>query len=191
MDKFVKQKAAVLLAVGQREEAIALLMESFQADRDGAEKLLLALEAESSLPAFTVPDRKKLFHYAGVALSVLGMIVLAVGLAGYFSFSTPEQEWVRTTGVVSQLELRADRNIGMTLTYTYKNRPYSITDVSALWTEFDLHKGQLLDLLVNPETPEDVRLLITKPYLQKSSKSTAIAGVVLLGIAIVMWRLRK
>jgi hypothetical protein len=183
-----KTKASVLLTLGKRDEAKKILQDTYNASDEEANKLLLALEADLKQPFTKLPGRKKLLHYVGVALTVLGFIVGAVGSVGYFSFSTPEMEWLRTTCTVSKID-EAGRAI--TFSYEYNGQPYSKQDVSSLWPELGLQEGQTLELLVNPEWPEDILLPLTKPYLQESMLTIIINGAVLLAIAVVLWIVRK
>jgi hypothetical protein len=110
-----------------------------------------------------------------------------VGVVGYFSFSTPEMEWAHVPCKVSAINVQADGMTAVTFAYEYQGKAYAISDVSRLWQSFGLRQGQVLDMLVNPENPEDTRLPIAKPILQQSTKNIAITGLVILAFAVVLW----
>jgi hypothetical protein len=179
-----KIKPAVLLSLGKREEARRALQDTYRVSDEEAEKLVAALAAESPLPQLSL---RKIIHYAGVALTVFGVITTGVGVVGYFSFSTPEMEWAHVPCTVSATNVQADGVTSVTFVYAYKGKGYAITDVSRLWQSFGLRQGQVLDMLVNPENPEDTRLPIAKPILQQSTKNIAITGLVILAFAVALW----
>lgn len=120
-------------------------------------------------------------------MTIVGIITAGVGVVGYFSFSTPEMEWAHVPCTVSNIETQADGMTAVTFAYEYQGKPYAISDVSRLWQSFGLRQGQMLDMLVNPENPEDTRLPIAKPILQQSTKNIAITGLVILAFAVLLW----
>jgi len=179
-----KIKPAILLILGKREQAKAMLRDTYRTSDDDAEKLTVALEAELPFPKLGI---KKIAHYVGAALTFIGLITIGVGMVGYFSFSTPEMEWEHVSCTVSAINVQADGTTAVTFAYEYKGKAYAISDVSRLWQSFGLRQGQVLDMLVNPENPEDTRLPIAKPVLQQSTKNMAITGLVILAFAVVLW----
>lgn len=181
---FEKIKPAMLLFMGNRDAARQSLQQAYRCSDEQAEKLVAALEEEFPQLHF---GPRKIAKYVGGALGILGLIVAGAGVVGYFSFSTPEMEWAHVPCTVKSFATTADGTPAVTFEYTYSDKAYTITDVSRLWLSFGLHEGQRLDMLVNPENPEDTRLPIAKPVLQKSALNMAIVGLVMLAFSIVLW----
>jgi hypothetical protein len=179
-----KIKPAILLILGKREQAKAMLKDAYRTSEDDAEKLTVALEAELPFPKLGM---KKIAHYVGAALTFFGLITIGVGVVGYFSFSTPEMEWAHVSCTVSAVDVQADGMTTVSFAYEYQGRDYTVSDASRLWQSFGLRQGQVLDMLVNPEHPEDTRLPMAKPFLQQSTKNMAILGLVILAFAVVLW----
>lgn len=184
----VRIKAMLLIAAGQKEKALRLIQKEYGATAENAQQLLDALEAESPLPKINPPGKKDLFRYAGIALTVISMVILAVGAVGYFTYSVPEQEWIRAACTVSKIE---QGGAAITFSYLYRGSPLTITDVNSYWREFDLHEGQALEILVNPEQPEQVLLPIAKPHLQAWATRILMTGAILMTLTIVLWRARR
>lgn len=142
---------------------------------------------EAVLLALPQVGLKKVIHYIGAGLTIIGMITTGVGVVGYFSYSTAEREWAHVPCTVKTLDTRSDGLTSVMFTYEYQGKSYTVTDVSRLWNSFGIRQGQMLDLLVNPENPEDTRLPIAKSILQQSTRNMAITGLVILVFAVVLW----
>jgi Protein of unknown function (DUF3592) len=160
------------------------LQDAYRVSDEEAERLTVALAAESPLPQLSL---RRVIHYVVVAMTLFGVLTIGVGVVGYFSFSTPEMEWAHVSCTVRAMETQEDGTTSVTFAYDYKGKSYAISDVSRLWQSFGLRQGQVLDMLVNPENPEDTRLPIAKPILQQSTKNMAITGLVILAFAVVLW----
>lgn len=184
MLSFEKIKPAIFLFMGNRDAARQSLQQTYRCPDEQAEKLVKALEEE--LPLLHLGPRK-IARYVSGALTILGFIVAGVGIVGYFSYSTPEMEWAHVPCTVKTLDTRSDGAISVTFEYTYNERTYSINDISRFWQPLGLQKGQRLDMLVNPENPEDTRLPLAKPILQKSTMNMIVVGIVMLVFSIVLW----
>lgn len=184
MFPFEKIRPAIYLILGNREAARKFLQSTYRVSDEQAEDLVIALQ--NDLPRLKL-EPGKIARYVGGALTVLGLIITGVGAVGYFSFSTPEMEWAHVPCTIKAMSTQPDGTPSVTFVYEYQGKAYSITDVSELWKSFGLREGQRLDMLVNPENPEDTRLPIAKPILQKSTRNLAIVGVVLLVFSIVLW----
>lgn len=178
----------LLIAAGQKETALRLIQKEYGTTAENAQQLLDALEAESPLPKVNLPGRKDLLRYVGIALTVISIVILAVGAVGYFTYSLPEQEWVRTTCTVSKVE---QEGAALTFSYSYRGSPLTLTDVNQYWRAFNLHEGQALEILVNPDQPDQVLLPIAKPHLQAWSTRVLMTGAILMTLTVVLWRARR
>ncbi len=182
---FEQIKPALLLFVGQREAARRSLQETYRASDEQTAQLMAALEQE--LPLLQLGPRK-IAQYAGGGLTILGLILVGVGLAGYFSLAEAASNWDHAPCTVKSLS--AD-GTSVTFVYEYQGKSYSIRDVSDLWLTLKLREGQRLDMLVNPLDPNDVRLPIAKPILQRTSLNLSIVGAVMVAFAVVLWFLTR
>ncbi len=181
-----------MAAIGQREEAVAWIRDTYRVNGEEAERLMQAAEAESPVQGLPQISRTKLIRWAGFGIFILGMLQVAIGLSRYFAYEQDDERQLAVTSctVQSVKELPGDIQ-EVTFVYAFQGRAYSNTERSNLFREVDIREGAVLELWVNAERPEEAMLTILKPMVQAAGVRYMVMGVILVIISIVGWRILK
>lgn len=192
MERVHKLKLQAMAAIGQREEAVAWIRDTYRVNGEEAERLMQAAEAESPVRGLPQINRTKLIRWAGLGIFLLGMLQVAIGLSRYFAYEMHDERQLSVTSctVQSVKELPGGMQ-EVTFVYTYEGRTYTNTERSSLFREVDIREGAVLELWVNAERPEEALLTVLKPLVQAAGVRYMVMGVILLILSIVGWRILK
>lgn len=188
MDSFIKQKAAVLLAIGKREEALKLVQDRCHVSEEQATTLLAALEAESA--GGFKPGTAQIITWVGKGLALAGIIMVAVAIGIYASFINAKEDFIGTTGTVTRITDAGNDAMAITVTYTFNNITYTKSEQSSRLRELNLHEGQVLEIFVNPNDPNNTQLPVAEPIIRSYALNIGGVGLAMLLVAVVMWRFR-
>lgn len=122
-------------------------------------------------------------------LYLAGIIVSCLAFFFYVRFQVAKGQWDRTPAIITSLSTLPDSaSQSITLQYTINNETSRETITTDQLTLRDLHVGDTLMILVNPEDSGDKSLLESEAYMNRLAMKTAAWGLVIFAIGFAVSR---